>query len=72
VIEEHHHHHIRNLLSRLWLALELLDGEESLAEMQRSFVNVALKATRDLTTLIGDESASISWGEPTIVSSQAS
>ena len=51
------HHQVRNVLSRLQLALELFEADAPLSETQRALVTVALRAVGDLDTMFCDPAA---------------
>jgi hypothetical protein len=62
MLDEQPHHHLKGLLSRLQLALELLDGEPPLVET-RVLVTRARAATRELETLLRSEFTRSTSGE---------
>ena len=51
------HHQVRNVLSRLQLALELFEADAPLSEIQRALLSMALRAASDLDTMFCDPAA---------------
>jgi hypothetical protein len=53
--EERLNHQVKNRLARLRLALELLEAEKPLSEIQQAFVSTASRAVAELEAMLRDE-----------------